>query len=125
MKNDKTSLTKVEKNRIKDAHPTETYTDEEWAILQGMTHSEFQSPTELSVFYDEVDEKIDFKKDSEYVRMYGEDEESHIVPITLDDDGELMVTFPDELMDSLNWKAGDVVEWVDGGNGEWIVRKST
>jgi bifunctional DNA-binding transcriptional regulator/antitoxin component of YhaV-PrlF toxin-antitoxin module len=52
-------------------------------------------------------------------------EESHIIPITLDDDGELMITFPDELMDSLNWKAGDVVEWIDGGNGEWIVRKLT
>jgi hypothetical protein len=71
------------------------------------------------------DDKIDFKKDSEYIRMYGEDEKSHIVPITSDDDGELMVTFPDELMDSLNWKAGDVVEWIDSGNGEWVVRKST
>ena len=54
----KTSLTKVEKNRIKEAHPTETYTDEEWAILQGMTHSDFRQPTELSAFYDAVDEKL-------------------------------------------------------------------
>ena len=54
----KTSLTKVQKNRIKDAHPTETYTDEEWAILQGMTHSDFRQKTELSAFYDAVDEKL-------------------------------------------------------------------
>jgi hypothetical protein len=54
----KTSLTKVEKNRIKEAHPTETYTDEEWAILQGMTHSDFRQPTALSAFFDAVDEKL-------------------------------------------------------------------
>ena len=54
----KTSLTKVEKNRIKDTHPTETYTDEEWAALQGMLHSEFRKPTELSAFFDAVDEKL-------------------------------------------------------------------
>jgi len=58
MKNDKTSLTKSQKNRIKDSYHTETYTDEEWAILQGMSHSEFHRPTELSAFYDEVDEKL-------------------------------------------------------------------
>jgi hypothetical protein len=54
----KTSLTKVQKNRIKDAQPTETYTDEEWAELQGMLHSDFRQPTELSAFYDAVDEKL-------------------------------------------------------------------
>ena len=54
----KTSLTKVEKNRIKDTHPTETYTDEEWGILLGMSHSDFRKPTELSAFFDAVDEKL-------------------------------------------------------------------
>ena len=62
MKDDKTSLTKTEKNRIKDSYPTEIYTDEEWAILQGMTHSEFHRPTELSAFFDAVDEKLKLKK---------------------------------------------------------------
>ena len=41
MEDDKTSLTKAEKEKIKDAHPTETYTEEKWARLQGMTHSDF------------------------------------------------------------------------------------
>ena len=54
----KTSLTKEQKNRIKDTHPTETYTDEEWAALQGMLPSEFRKPTELSAFFDAVDEKL-------------------------------------------------------------------
>ena len=61
MKDDKTSLTKSQKDRIKNSFPTETYTDEEWAILQGMTHSEFHRPTELSAFFDAVDEKLQKK----------------------------------------------------------------
>jgi hypothetical protein len=54
----KTSLTKVEKKRIKDSHPTETFSDEEWSILQGMTNSDFRQPTELSAFFDAVDAKL-------------------------------------------------------------------
>ena len=61
MKDDKTSLTKSQKDRIKNSFPTETYTDEEWAILQGMTHSEFHRPTKLSAFFDAVDEKLQKK----------------------------------------------------------------
>jgi len=65
MKNDKTSLTKAAKDKIKNSYPTETYTDEEWSILQGMTHSEFHRPTELSAFYDAVDEKLKNNKSIE------------------------------------------------------------
>jgi hypothetical protein len=55
---DKTALTKEQKKKIKDARGTETYTDEEWAILQGMTHNEFSKPTEITPFFDAVDEKL-------------------------------------------------------------------
>jgi len=58
MKDKKTSLTKQEKDRIKDSHSTETFSDEEWAVVQGMSHSEFRKPTELSAFFDAVDEKL-------------------------------------------------------------------
>jgi len=55
---DKTALTKEQKKKIKDARGTETYTDEEWAKLQGMTHNEFSKPTEITPFFDAVDEKL-------------------------------------------------------------------
>jgi len=55
---DKTALTKEQKKKIKDARGTETYTDEEWVVLQGMRHSDFREPTELSAFFDAVDEKL-------------------------------------------------------------------
>ena len=54
----KTSLTKAQKKRIKDKLPTRTMSAEEWAVVQGMTHAEFHRPTELSSFFDEVDEKL-------------------------------------------------------------------
>ena len=55
---DKTALTKEQKKKIKDARGTETYTDEEWAKLQGMTHNEFSKPTEITQIFDAVDEKL-------------------------------------------------------------------
>ena len=58
MKNDKTSLTKTEKNRIKDSYPTETYTNEEWSILQGMTHSDFNRKSSVGSFLDETEKKL-------------------------------------------------------------------
>ena len=58
MKDDKTSLTKTEKNRIKDSYPTETYTDEEWSILQGMTHSDFNRKSSVGSFLDETEKKL-------------------------------------------------------------------
>ena len=58
MKNDKTSLTKTEKKRIKDSYPTETYTDEEWSILQGMTHSDFNRKSSVGSFLDETEKKL-------------------------------------------------------------------
>ena len=57
MKDDKTSLTKAEKDRIKNSYPTSTYTDEEWAILQGMSHSDFNRKSSVGSFLDETEKK--------------------------------------------------------------------
>ena len=57
MKDDKTSLTKSQKDRIKDSYPTETYTDEEWSILQGMTHSDFNRKSSVGSFLDKTEKK--------------------------------------------------------------------
>jgi hypothetical protein len=34
-----------------------------------------------------------------------------------DDDGELLITFPDELMQTMNWQEGDVIVWNIGEDG--------
>jgi bifunctional DNA-binding transcriptional regulator/antitoxin component of YhaV-PrlF toxin-antitoxin module len=46
------------------------------------------------------------------------------LPIKEDDDGELILEFPDELMEEVEWKIGDVIEWTDYGDGTWVLRKT-
>jgi len=57
MEDDQTSLTKAEKDRIKNSFPTETYSDEEWAILQGMSHSDFNRISSVGSFLNETENK--------------------------------------------------------------------
>jgi hypothetical protein len=39
---------------------------------------------------------------------------------------ELFFTFPDELIEKLDWKHGDVVEWIKGEEDcTWVIRKLT
>ncbi len=54
---DKTSLTKSEKEKIKDKRPTRTMSAEEWAEVQGMTQSEFNRPSSVGSFLDEMEDK--------------------------------------------------------------------
>lgn len=37
--------------------------------------------------------------------------------------GDLFVTFPDDLIEKLFWKEGDEIEWVDQGDGSFLIRK--
>ena len=41
--------------------------------------------------------------------------------LTVDDDG--VITFPDELIEQLGWKEGDVLEWIDNKDGSFLLRK--
>lgn len=49
----------------------------------------------------------------------------YTLPVEKDEDGELMLTFPDELMEAMNWKPGDVLEWTNNGDGTWSLEKLT
>jgi hypothetical protein len=41
------------------------------------------------------------------------------------DETEYFITFPDDLLEAANLKAGDDVEWVDQGDGSFLLRKVT
>ena len=41
--------------------------------------------------------------------------------LTVDDDG--ILTLPDELLETLGWKEGDDLEWIDNGDGSYQVKK--
>jgi bifunctional DNA-binding transcriptional regulator/antitoxin component of YhaV-PrlF toxin-antitoxin module len=46
--------------------------------------------------------------------------------ITLEDDpetGDLILPFTDEILQSVGWKEGDTLEWIDNKNGSWTLRK--
>ena len=42
--------------------------------------------------------------------------------LTVDDDG--ILTFPDEMLESLGWKEGDMLEWIDNKDGSFSLVKS-
>ena len=42
--------------------------------------------------------------------------------LIVDDDGVL--TFPDELIEKLGWKEGDVLKWIDNKDGSFSLVKS-
>jgi len=41
--------------------------------------------------------------------------------LTVDDDGVL--TFPDELIEQLGWKEGDMLQWIDNKDGSFSLVK--
>jgi bifunctional DNA-binding transcriptional regulator/antitoxin component of YhaV-PrlF toxin-antitoxin module len=56
-----------------------------------------------------------------YMENYwsGVESKKYIVPV----DGDGILTFPDELMDALDWKAGDTLEWIDNKDGSFTLKK--
>jgi hypothetical protein len=40
-----------------------------------------------------------------------------------DGSGDLILPFPDDLLETAGWKEGDVLEWIDNMNGTWTLRK--
>lgn len=36
---------------------------------------------------------------------------------------EYVLPFPDELMKELDWKSGDIINWIDNKDGSWTLRK--
>lgn len=41
--------------------------------------------------------------------------------LTVDENGVL--TFPDEMIETLEWKEGDVLQWIDNSDGSWTLKK--
>ena len=44
-----------------------------------------------------------------------------------DDDGELFLEFPDDLLDTMNWEPGDTIIWTElpNGNGYSVEKAKT
>jgi len=38
---------------------------------------------------------------------------------------ELFVQFPEEAMNQMGWYEGDLIEWLDNGDGSWTLKKKS
>jgi hypothetical protein len=44
--------------------------------------------------------------------------------VEIKQDGEdLILPFPEDMLQELDWKEGDVLQWIDNGNGTFSLRK--
>jgi len=50
---------------------------------------------------------------------------AHIVNVIEDPDnpGELLLDLGHKVCESLGWKVGDTIEWIDNKDGSWTLRK--
>ena len=47
-----------------------------------------------------------------------------VLPVEVSDDLEdYVVTFPDDLLEAANLKEGDLLDWVDNGDGSYLLKK--
>lgn len=42
----------------------------------------------------------------------------------IEEDGELILPFPEELMKELGWKVGDTLQWIDNNDGTFTIVKA-
>ena len=47
---------------------------------------------------------------------------SYILEIQEDENGESFITFPDDIIETLGWREGDVLEWKLKGNGVLLTK---
>lgn len=103
------------------------------------SHSEYyydytrNDPNRLNPFSGKVYESPDGGK-TVYSRNPGETERTLVkedkvvkwqLPVEMHPSGEYFVIFPDDLLEATNLTEGDTVEWVDRGDGSYLLRKVT
>ena len=47
----------------------------------------------------------------------------YTVPIQEDSNGDLIIVFPEELMEDLDWNIGDSLKWKQNDDGSWSLEK--
>lgn len=40
-----------------------------------------------------------------------------------DENGELVLEFPEDLLKTMNWSEGTVLEWTDNNDGSWSIKE--
>jgi len=72
-------------------------------------------------------QKIVDEHESERAKLDSEqsNKKNWVIPVEVDGaSGEYFVQFPDDLLKAANLKEGDTVEWIDQGDGSYILKKT-
>jgi hypothetical protein len=48
---------------------------------------------------------------------------STIIEVQEDDEGNQFIQFPPEMLEQMDWKEGDIIEWTDNADGSWTLTK--
>ncbi len=123
-----------------DTPSTKVATKADGYSVDSMSHSEYyydysrNDPNRLNPFGGKIYESPDGGK-TVYSRNIGETERTIVkedkvikwqLPVEMDGpSGEYFVSFPDDLLEAADFKEGDQVEWVDKGDGSYLLRKVT
>jgi len=49
--------------------------------------------------------------------------EKTTLTIEYDENGEAYITFPEEILNQLDWKENDILVWIDNKDGSWSLMK--
>jgi len=87
------------------------------AVRRYQEWSGFDSKT-----YDECGEILDKLFDSVLLKKENKVLETMITTVEQDGD-DLILPFPDEVLDKLGWVEGDTLEWIDNGDSTLTLKK--
>ena len=64
---------------------------------------------------DKLEDKLDVVK--------GDKVKKWVLPVEMHPSGECFVVFPDDLLEAANFQEGSQIEWIDQGNGSYLLKK--
>ena len=47
----------------------------------------------------------------------------YVVPVELDSNGDMMITFNDAMLNQMGWDVGDKLIWEELPDGSWLLKK--
>ena len=47
----------------------------------------------------------------------------YTAPVEVDSDGDLILVFPDALLEAMQWREGDTLLWKELDDGTWSLKK--
>jgi len=48
---------------------------------------------------------------------------AQVIEVQQDEEGDLFIEFPPDMLEQVGWREGDVITWTQGENGSWVLSK--